>query len=115
MNVYFTLSFDDKVMSTDLKNNDANMSMVYLSIENVRYKFQSRRGSIALVAVGKTKTRKEIGSIEFIKPIKDNIIRLSPVVIRGKVVYFSFCKVCADNKGGNELIVEIAQGEISIN
>lgn len=61
------------------------MSMVYLSIENVRYKFQSRRGSIALVALGKPKTRKEIGTIKFIEPIMENIIKLGPVLMRGNL------------------------------
>lgn len=80
-------------MSTDLKNTDANMSMVYLSIENVRYKFQSRRGSIALVALGKPKTRKEIGTIKLIEPIRENIIKLGPVVMKGNLPKVKWFKV----------------------
>ena len=99
-------------MSTNESNQNSNMCMVYMSALGVRYKYQSQRKSIALLACGKTETRKSMGMFKFMEPIRENLnkLRNSKLIVRDKLVNIKLCQVKGDNKNQNEMIIEIAQG-----
>lgn len=104
MNLFFDIYYDDKNLSTQLISNpNTNMSLVYLSIASIAYKYQSKRATIGLIAVARKNTVKEISITEFFKPIKDEIIQIQPdqnsVLINNYKINFKFFSVKNDAKG----------------
>lgn len=107
INFYFDLYFDAKLVSTNIANRNCNMEFVYLSTPNVRYKHQSQRKSIGLVAIGSHRALEELKIEKFFEPIKEDIKSLGPFEMNGYVINPLLFSVKADNKGSNEMIVDI--------
>lgn len=87
-----------------------NISLVYLSVSNLNYKFKSKRNSIGLVAASKRSTVVHITHQNFFHPISNQINRLVPIVVNGIKFLPKFFSVKADNKASHEMIVDIPQG-----
>lgn len=107
--MYFDIYYDD-VNKSRRTNLNTNISLVYISVANLNYKFRSKRNSIGLVAAAKRFTVDALTHARFFDPIATEINSLTPIIVNGYSLYLKFFSVKADNKASHEMIVDIPQG-----
>lgn len=118
INLYFDLYYDE-VNKSKRTNKNTNISLVYLSVANLNYKFKSKRNSIGLVAAAKRSVVEQITHRVFFDTIAEEINSLVPIILTktnnrtGQTADFKFIpiffSVKADNKGAHEMIIDIPQ------
>lgn len=99
--VTFKISYDDINMSFN-KNVNTKLTMVYLQINNIHFRFQTKRGTFALVGIAKRKTVDKLSFERFMKPLVEQLNALKPIRINDKVFHPLFFSANSDNLGLNE-------------
>lgn len=111
VNIYIDFYIDDKNITQN--NMNYNMTLVYITLANIRFKFLTKRKSIGCLGVGKKTVVKELGLRKFFQPIRQEINELEPIKLNGYDFYLHYFSMKADNKGCNEMIVNINQSFMS--
>ena len=97
----FKLSYDDINMSFNKKHN-TKLTMVYLQINNIHYRFQTKRDTFALVGIARRKTVDKLTFKGFMKPLCDQLNALKPIKVADKYFHPLFFAANSDNLGLNE-------------
>lgn len=108
--IYFDIYYDGFNLSSRGVQS-IGMEVIYLSIANLPYNQQSKRNSIGCIGITDSNVLKKIGFRKFFEPIVNELKNLTKKTIdfNGFKIKFKFLSVKSDNKGANQMIIDVAQ------